>query len=82
MEKAIRSVAAVSDASVNLVEGAAYVLGGDPQKVVDAVVDQGYPSRLAAEAGGVEFTLQFSQALPGNAQTRANKLLRIRHTCD
>ncbi len=45
VEKAILAVDGVSDASVNLVEGAAYVLGGDAKAVANAIIDQGYPAR-------------------------------------
>ena len=48
VEKAVLGVDGVQDASANLVEGAAYVVGGDPQQVVDAIVDQGYPAALRA----------------------------------
>ena len=48
VENAIRAVDGVAQASVNLVEGAAYVVGGEPQRVVAAVTDQGYPAQLAA----------------------------------
>ncbi len=46
VERAIRAVAGVEDAAVNLVEKRAAVSGGDPQAVVDAVIDQGYNARL------------------------------------
>ncbi len=48
VERAIRAVPGVEEAAVNLVEQAARVRGGDPQAVIDAIVDQGYPARLVA----------------------------------
>jgi len=47
VEKAIRSVEGVSDAAVNLVEKKAWVTGGDPQTVVNAIVDFGYDASLS-----------------------------------
>lgn len=46
VEQAILSVQGVVEASVNLVEKKARVLGGDPLAVVNAVIDQGYSARL------------------------------------
>ena len=75
VEKAIRSVEGVTEAAVNLVEGAAYVRGGDPQRVANAVIDQGYPARPATASRGNEFTLKFSTALPADARTAVEQLL-------
>ncbi|MES9971402.1 MAG: heavy metal translocating P-type ATPase [Candidatus Thiodiazotropha sp.] len=46
VERAICSVEGVSQAQVNLVEKRAQVIGGDPGKVVERVIDQGYSARL------------------------------------
>ncbi|MCU7834941.1 MAG: heavy metal translocating P-type ATPase [gamma proteobacterium symbiont of Taylorina sp.] len=46
VEKSILAVAGVIEASVNLLEKTALVLGGEPQQVVDAIIDQGYKARL------------------------------------
>jgi len=46
VEKAIRSVAGVTEAAVNLVEKEALVCGGDPEVVVAAVREWGYESSL------------------------------------
>ena len=46
VEKAILSVANVIEASVNLLEKTAQVLGGEPQEVVHAIIDQGYNASL------------------------------------
>jgi Cu+-exporting ATPase len=69
VEKAILGVDGVSRASVNLVEGAAYVVGGEPRRVAGAVTDQGYPAHVAeaSPAAGV-LTLRF--ATPLSAEQR------------
>ena len=59
VEKAILSVDGVHGASVNLVEGAAYVDGGDPLQVVNAIVDQGYPAQLPHVDAAASVTLAF-----------------------
>ncbi len=46
VEKAILSVPGVEEAAVDLVDQSALVVGGDPEKVVAAIIDQGYPARL------------------------------------
>ncbi|HHD57003.1 MAG TPA: copper-translocating P-type ATPase [Desulfobulbaceae bacterium] len=46
VEKAIRSVAGVTEAAVNLVEKEALVCGGDPEAVVAAVRERGYEASL------------------------------------
>ncbi|MEJ2692217.1 MAG: heavy metal translocating P-type ATPase [Candidatus Thiodiazotropha sp.] len=68
VERAIRSVSGVEAAAVNLVEKRAQVLGGDPQAVVNAVIEQGYEAHLLErhQAGG---TLQLRIDEPeGEAQ--------------
>ena len=60
VEKAIRSVPGVREASVNLVEKRARVQGGDPQAVIDAVIDQGYGASLVESAASGRFRLLFS----------------------
>jgi len=50
VERAISSVAGVSSISVNLIEKQAQIMGGDPQQVVNAVIDQGYAARLREES--------------------------------
>ena len=59
VEKAIRAVPGVEEAAVDLVAGRARVTGGDPEAVVAAVIDQGYPARLAARRPANEFRLHF-----------------------
>ena len=51
VEKAIRGVDGVEEVAVDLVNQMAQVVGGDPQQVVNAIVDQGYPAQLLEEAG-------------------------------
>lgn len=46
VEKTIAAVDGVRAASVNLIEQTARVSGGDPQQVIAAVTDQGYPAKL------------------------------------
>ncbi|MDX2507773.1 MAG: heavy metal translocating P-type ATPase [Gammaproteobacteria bacterium] len=46
VEKAILSVEGVLNAQVNLVEKNAYVTGGDPNTVIDVIIDQGYDASL------------------------------------
>jgi Cu+-exporting ATPase len=63
VEQAILAVNGVSGAAVNLVEGAAYVHGGDPQQVVNAVIDQGYPAHLPMVTATAPVMLGFSQTV-------------------
>ena len=71
VEKAILSVAGVNEAAVNLVEGAAYVQGGDVQAVINAVIDQGYPARPAAAIPANRMTLAFAGDLDPAGRERA-----------
>ncbi|BAO44472.1 heavy metal translocating P-type ATPase [Thiolapillus brandeum] len=60
VEKAILSVPGVWEASVNLVEKRAVVRGGDPEAVVNAVVDQGYGAKLVEQSAAAgEYRLRF-----------------------
>ncbi len=52
VEKAIRAVPGVEAVAVNLIEKEARVVGGDPDAIVAAVVDQGYPARRLDEKPG------------------------------
>lgn len=72
VERAIRSVEGVSEAVVNLVEKRAQVVGGDPQRVVAAVIDQGYDARLDAPRRSVdELVLEIPSAIEaGDDQLR------------
>ncbi|EGV51688.1 heavy-metal-associated domain-containing protein [endosymbiont of Riftia pachyptila] len=45
VEQAIRSVDGVQDVAVNLLEGLAQVVGGDPIQVAEHVSAQGYPAQ-------------------------------------
>ena len=79
VEKAILAVDGVIDASVNLVEGAAYVVGGDPERVVDAVTGQGYPSHVAGQRITHNILLAFESPLEDAEQQRraANTLASL-----
>ncbi|MCU7959685.1 MAG: heavy metal translocating P-type ATPase [gamma proteobacterium symbiont of Bathyaustriella thionipta] len=48
VEKAILSVAAVTDAKINLIEKTAAITGGDEQAVINAIIDQGYDAKPIA----------------------------------
>jgi Cu+-exporting ATPase len=76
VEKAILAVDGVREASVNLVEGAAYVLGGAPGQVVAAVTDQGYPARRTELAVSADLALQFASPLGDTERSRAESVLR------
>ncbi len=54
VEKAIRSVDKVAEAGVNLLEKQALVQGGDPQAVVNAIIDQGYKASLRSKPKPVQ----------------------------
>ena len=75
VEKAILAVDGVVDASVNLVEAAAYVVGGDPERVVDAVTGHGYPSHLATRQTTNDILLVFESPLEDAEQQRAVDVL-------
>lgn len=51
VKKAIRSVAGVTDAAVNLVNKEALVRGGDPQAVIAAIRERGYEASLPGGVG-------------------------------
>ncbi len=46
VEKALKTVAGVTKAQVNLIEKKAFITGGDPEAVIDAIIDQGYEASL------------------------------------
>ena len=71
VEKAILSVPGVREASVNLVEKRAAVRGGDPEAVVNAVIDQGYAAKLVEKpVSAGEYRLRFQDA-QAQAQAKA-----------
>jgi Cu+-exporting ATPase len=76
VEKAILAVDGVGEAAVNLVEGAAYVLGGDPAQVVAAVTDQGYPARRSRQPVSAGLVLHFSAALDEAQRSQVESVLR------
>jgi Cu+-exporting ATPase len=57
VEKAILAVSGVRQATVNLMEKKAWVVGGEPQKVVTAVIDHGYSAALIEEHTSESFVL-------------------------
>jgi Cu+-exporting ATPase len=75
VEKAILAVDGVTEASVNLVEGAAYVAGGDAQQVIDAVTDQGYPARTADTQAAGELQLRFAEHLSQQERNQVENAL-------
>ncbi|MES9993356.1 MAG: heavy metal translocating P-type ATPase [Candidatus Thiodiazotropha sp.] len=75
VERAIRSVEGVTEAAVNLVEKRAQVVGGDPKRVIGAVIDQGYNARLDAPRRRVdELLLEISAA--DDRERRLSQLLQ------
>ena len=64
VEKAILSVAGVRNAVVNLIEKKARVTGGDPQSVVQAIVEKGYGARLQTRSDVDAFFLSCVQEGP------------------
>ena len=74
VEKAILAVDGVSDASVNLVEGAAYVVGGDANAVANAVIDQGYPARATLPTSHGKARLVFTTTLSNADKIRVDTL--------
>ena len=50
VEKAILSIDGVTEVAVNLIEKTAFVRGGQPEAVINAVIDQGYQAQLASKA--------------------------------
>ncbi|MDD2463043.1 MAG: heavy metal translocating P-type ATPase [Desulfobulbus sp.] len=58
VEQAILGVAGVTSASVNLIEKMAQVEGGDPDRVVQTIVDQGYGASLRQSQTGEAFYLR------------------------
>ncbi len=69
VEKAILGVEGVTEAAVNLVEGAAYVAGGDAQAVANAIIDQGYPAKPATTVPHEKAQLTFSKTLSSADRT-------------
>lgn len=60
VEKAILAVDGVASTAVNLIEKTAWVTGGDPATVVNAVTDRGYAASFAETQLQIdELTLQF-----------------------
>ncbi len=78
VEKAILAVPGVEQAAVDLVNGNALVVGGDPQAVVEAIVDQGYPARLAETAPAMDegYELEISDMTCSSCVATVEKAIR------
>ncbi|MEW8001867.1 MAG: heavy metal translocating P-type ATPase [Candidatus Thiodiazotropha sp.] len=79
VERAIRSVEGVSEAAVNLVEKRAQVVGGDPRRVVEAVIDQGYDARLEAPRRSAD---QLLLEIPAAIEESEGQLRRLLQNLD
>jgi Cu+-exporting ATPase len=75
VENAILAVDGVSEAAVNLVEGAAYVVGGAQERVIAAVTEQGYPAHLAAAQAAGSLQLYFGAPLSHSDRARVEAAL-------
>ncbi len=49
VEKTIIAISGVTQAQINLLEKKAWVTGGDPGEVINAIIDQGYDAQLIEE---------------------------------
>ena len=77
VEKAIRAVPGVTEVSVDLVSGIARVVGGDPEAVVDAVIDQGYPARLERRPAATEaYEIEVDEMTCASCVSRVEKAIR------
>ena len=76
VEKAIKGASGVRTAVVNLIEKKALVEGGDPQAVVNAIIDQGYAARLPEQKVLGTFFLAPAQGGPEHLSTITEILAR------
>jgi Cu+-exporting ATPase len=76
VEQAILEVGGVSSATVNLVEKKARVVGGDPQQVVNAVIDHGYDGSLIEKRSSDTFLLVVEDQKTEQPETIRQLLLR------
>ena len=85
VEKAINAVSGVTEASVDLVQHSAWVSGGQPEQVVKAIIDQGYPARLVENTvSRNKFLVKLSSAANGQERDlesllSSNHRLTARH---
>ncbi len=78
VERAIRAVEGVEAAAVNLVEKRAQVVGGDPQKVINAVIDQGYGARLVDQRRSSDsLRLRMSGPPPDEQEKILRQIFRV-----
>jgi len=75
VEKAIRTVAGVRKSAVNLIEKKAWVEGGDPQAVVNEIIDQGYDAKLPKQQKTGTFYLAPAESGRGEL-TSAGEILK------
>lgn len=75
VEKAILSVDDVTEGVVNLIEKTASVTGGEPQQVVNAIIEQGYDARLIEKP---RTSNTYSLIIEGNFDTvKKNSLIQV-----
>lgn len=75
VEKAILSVDDVTEGVVNLIEKNARVIGGEPQQVVNAIIDQGYDARLIEKQ---RISNTYLLIIEGNFDTlKKNSLIQV-----
>ncbi len=75
VEKTIKSLDGIQYASVNLLEGAAYVEGGDAEQVAQAVSKRGYPAHAPEPATHDERILRFAHKLSEDNQRDLQRIL-------
>lgn len=76
VEKVIATVAGVTEASVNLIEETAQVVGGEPAQVVAAIADQGYPARLQVhKASTATYEIAVSDMTCSSCVSRVEKAI-------
>ncbi|WPD22446.1 MAG: heavy metal translocating P-type ATPase [Candidatus Electrothrix scaldis] len=64
VEQAITAVEGVKNGTVNLIEKNAEVVGGDPQQVVEAIIQRGYEASLVIKEEAGDFLLSFPEGKP------------------
>ena len=80
VEQAIRGVAGVTGAAVNLVEKMAQVSGGEPDAVVQAIIERGYAARIVEPSRPAgSFLIELEQAGSEADRERIRELLTQGH---
>ena len=88
VERAILSVTGVTDAAVDLVEQSARVVGGDADRVIDAVVDEGYTAELIKQSPAATSPARYEFAIEemscsscvATVESCINSVPGVRHT--